>query len=69
MRVQSIQYHTFITALRQCWTVSSCQTFSLISIMSIILDQPKPFHFNLITLKRHFYFYSSSLYHLIYYLL
>jgi len=38
-KMQSINYHTLITALRHCWTVSSCQTPPLISIMSIILDQ------------------------------
>jgi len=39
--------HTQITALRQCWMVSRCQTPPLISIMSIILDQSKTFHVNL----------------------
>jgi len=41
--------HTLITALRQWWTVSSCQTLPLILIISIILDQAKPFHVNLHT--------------------
>jgi len=30
--------------LRQCWSVFRCQTPSLISILSIILDQSKPFN-------------------------
>jgi len=36
-RKQSIKDHTLITALRQGWTVCSCQTPPLISIMIIIL--------------------------------
>jgi len=43
-RTQSIKDPTFITSMRQCWTVSrTCQTPPLILIMSIILDQTKPF--------------------------
>jgi len=34
MRTQSKKDHTLFTALRQCYTVSSCQTPPLISIMS-----------------------------------
>jgi len=45
-RTQSVKDHTFITALRQCWTVPSCQTPPLISILSILLDQTKSFHDN-----------------------
>jgi len=49
-RTQSIKDHTLMTALRQCWTVTSCQTTLLILIMGIILDQSKTFHVNLHTL-------------------
>jgi len=35
-RIQSIKDGTLITVLRQCWTVFSCQTPPLISIMSMI---------------------------------
>jgi len=45
-----IKDHTLIIALRQCWTVSSCQTPPYISKMSIIFDQTKPYHVNLHTL-------------------
>jgi len=48
-RTQSMKDHTLITALRQCSTISSCQTPPLISIASIIFDQTKLFHVNLHT--------------------
>jgi len=41
-------------ALRQYWTVSSCLTSPLISIMSIILDQSKPVQVNLHTIVPRF---------------
>jgi len=50
-RNQSIKDHIFITALKQYWMDSSCQTPPLISIMSIIFDETKPFHVNLYTLS------------------
>jgi len=49
-RMQSIKNHTLITTLRQCWTVSSCQTPPLILIKSIIVNQTKPLNAYLHTL-------------------
>jgi len=42
-RMQSIKDHTLITALRQCWTVSSCRSPPFILIISIIFDYPNLF--------------------------
>jgi len=42
MRMQSMKDHTIITVMRQFWTVSSCQTPSPISIMSIIFCSDFP---------------------------
>jgi len=45
-RKPPIKAHTVIASLTQCWTFYCCQTPQLISIMSIVLDQTKPFHVN-----------------------
>jgi len=34
--MQFIKVHTLITALRQCWTVSSCRTPSIIVVRHLV---------------------------------
>jgi hypothetical protein len=42
-RTQAIAAHILTIALRQCWTISICQTLPYYSILCILLLNPSPF--------------------------